>query len=50
MIDRFIAPALTFALLISGHLVIVAALVNGPSHNGTEMVAKAPVATAKQAG
>jgi hypothetical protein len=45
MIDRFIAPALTFSLLIAGHLVIVAALVNGPSPQRVEMMAKAPAAT-----
>ena len=49
MIDRYIAPALTFALLIAGHVVIAAALLNGPSHAGTELVAKAPAA-ARQAG
>jgi hypothetical protein len=52
MIDRFIAPALTFSLLIAGHLVIVAALLNGPSQQRAEMMAKAPATlttTAQQA-
>ena len=49
MIDRFIAPALTFAVLIAGHLVIVAALVNGPSQERAEVLAKAPAAATQQA-
>lgn len=49
MIDRFIAPVLTFALLIAGHVAIVGALLNGPSPAHAELVAKAPV-IAKQVG
>lgn len=49
MIDRYIAPALTFAVLIAGHLVIVAALVNGPTQDSSALMAKAPAA-AKRLG
>lgn len=51
LIERIVAPALTFAVLIAGHAVIVASLLNGPTQDTPELVAKAaPVATAKQAG
>lgn len=51
LIENVFAPALTFAVLIAGHVVIVASLLNAPTHNTAELVAKAaPAVTAKQAG
>lgn len=43
MIERFIAPALTFATLIAGHVAIATALFATPAAQSTEPVAKAPV-------
>jgi hypothetical protein len=43
MIERFIAPVLTFAVLIAGHVAIAASLFSGPSQAAPEMVVKAPV-------
>jgi hypothetical protein len=45
MIERFIAPVLTFAVLIAGHVAIAASLFSGPSQAAPEMVAKAPAIT-----
>lgn len=49
MIERIFAPALTFAVLIAGHVVIVASLISGPAAPSGELTAKA-AATARQAG
>ncbi len=44
MIERFIAPALTFTVLIGGHLAIAMAMFSSPAPvQPTEQVAKAPV-------
>jgi len=44
MIERFIAPALTFTVLISGHLVIAMAMFSSTAPaRPTEQLAKAPV-------
>jgi hypothetical protein len=43
MIERFIAPVLTFATLIAGHVAIATALFATPAAQSTEQVAKAPV-------
>ena len=43
MIERFIAPALTFAVLIAGHVAIATALFAAPAAEPTEAVAQAPV-------
>ena len=43
MIERFIAPALTFAVLIAGHVAIATALFATPAAQPTEAVAQAPV-------
>ena len=43
MIERFIAPALTFAVLIAGHVAIATALFAAPAAQPTEAVAQAPV-------
>jgi len=43
MIERFIAPALTFATLIAGHVAIATALFATPAAQSTEPVVKAPV-------
>lgn len=50
MIERYIAPLLTFGVLIAGHLAIAAALFSGPSQAGAEVVAKAPVAASAKQG
>lgn len=50
LIERIVAPVLTFAVLIAGHAVIVASLLNGPTQDTAQLVAKAPAVTAKQAG
>lgn len=50
LIERIVAPALTFAVLIAGHAVIVASLLGGPTQKSSELVAKAaPAATAATA-
>jgi hypothetical protein len=43
MIERFIAPALTFSVLIAGHVAIASALFASPAVQPAEQVAKAPV-------
>jgi hypothetical protein len=43
MIERFIAPVLTFSTLIAGHVAIAMALFATPTAQSTEQVAKAPV-------
>jgi hypothetical protein len=43
MIERYFAPALTFAVLISGHVAIAMALFATPAAQPTEQVAKASV-------
>jgi hypothetical protein len=43
MIERFIAPVLTFSTLIAGHVAIAMALFATPAAQSTEQVAKAPV-------
>jgi len=43
MIERFIAPVLTFATLIAGHVAIATALFATPAAQSTEQVAKVPV-------
>jgi hypothetical protein len=45
MIERFIAPALTFIVLVAGHVAIASALINGPSAQAGE-----PALTARAAG
>jgi len=41
MIDRYIAPALTFAMLIAGHVAIAMALFATPSTQSANQLAKA---------
>ena len=44
MIERFIAPALTFAVLVAGHVAIVSALFATPAAQPVaQQLAKAPV-------
>lgn len=43
MIERFIAPALTFSVLIAGHVAIAMAMFSSPAAQPVEQVAKAPV-------
>jgi hypothetical protein len=43
MIERFIAPALTFAVLIAGHVAIATALFANPAATPAAEVAQAPV-------
>lgn len=43
MIERFIAPALTFAVLIAGHVAIASAMFGAPAPQPEQPVAKAPV-------
>jgi len=43
MIDRYIAPALTFAMLISGHLAIAMAMLSTPETNRAMEAASTPV-------
>jgi hypothetical protein len=43
MIERFIAPVLTFSTLIAGHVAIAMALFATPAVQPTEQVAKTPV-------
>lgn len=43
MIERYVAPALTFSVLIAGHLAIAMAMFSGPVVQTTEPVAQAPV-------
>lgn len=43
MIDRYIAPALTFAMLISGHLAIAMAMLSTPEANRAVEAAATPV-------
>ncbi len=43
MIERFIAPALTFTVLIAGHLAIAMAMFGSPAPQPAEQFAKAPV-------
>jgi hypothetical protein len=43
MIERFIAPALTFSVLIAGHVAIAMALFSSPAAQPLEQVAKAPI-------
>lgn len=43
MIERFIAPALTFSVLIAGHVAIAMALFSSPVAQPVDPVAKAPV-------
>ena len=43
MIERFIAPALTFSVLIAGHVAIAMALFSSPATQSVEQVTKAPV-------
>ncbi|HEX3141828.1 MAG TPA: hypothetical protein VHQ87_17365 [Rhizobacter sp.] len=43
MIERFIAPALTFAVLIAGHVAIASAMFAAPAAQTQQPVAKAPV-------
>ena len=44
MIERFIAPALTFTVLIAGHLAIAMAMFGSPSAaQPQEQIAAAPV-------
>ena len=42
MIERFIAPGLTFSGLIAGHVAIAMALFSSPATQPVEQVAKAP--------
>jgi len=42
MIERFIAPVLTFSVLIAGHIAIATALFSSPAAQPVEQVAKAP--------
>lgn len=43
MIERYFAPALTFSVLIAGHLAIATAMFSGPAVQTTEPLAQAPV-------
>ena len=43
MIERFIAPALTFTVLIAGHLAIAMAMFGSPAAQPQEQIATAPV-------
>ena len=43
MIERFIAPALTFTVLIAGHLAIAMAMLGSPAAQPQTQVAAAPV-------
>ena len=43
MIERFIAPVLTFAVLIAGHVAIASALFAGPTAAPATQIAKTPV-------
>ena len=43
MIERFIAPALTFTVLIAGHLAIAMAMFGSPAVQPETQVAAAPV-------
>ncbi|MGY4831381.1 hypothetical protein ACVNIS_22610 [Sphaerotilaceae bacterium SBD11-9] len=44
MIERFIAPVLTFSVLIAGHVAIASALLGAPAAKPVEQqMAKAPV-------
>ena len=43
MIERFIAPVLTFSVLIAGHVAIASALFASPAVQSAQQVAKAPV-------
>ena len=43
MIERYIAPVLTFSVLIAGHVAIAMALFATPAVQSTEQVAKTPV-------
>jgi len=43
MIERFIAPVLTFSVLIAGHVAIASTLFASPVVQSAEQVAKAPV-------
>jgi hypothetical protein len=43
MIERFIAPVLTFSVLIAGHVAIASALFASPAVQPAEQVVKAPV-------
>lgn len=42
-IDRILAPVLTFAVLIGGHVAIASALFASPAPKPAEVVAQAPV-------
>ena len=44
MIERFIAPALTFTVLIAGHVAIASAMLGSPGAHRTEaQLAKTPL-------
>ncbi|GAB4565719.1 MAG: hypothetical protein IV105_09645 [Rhizobacter sp.] len=43
MIERFIAPVLTFSVLIAGHVAIASTLFASPAVQPAEQTAKAPV-------
>jgi hypothetical protein len=43
MIERFIAPVLTYSVLIAGHVVIASALFAAPAAKPVDPLAKAPV-------
>ena len=41
MIERFVAPALTFIVLIAGHVAIASALLAGPAPQDQPLMARA---------
>ncbi|MEO8152499.1 MAG: hypothetical protein ABJA94_09990 [Rhodoglobus sp.] len=43
MIERYIAPTLTFSVLIAGHVAIAMALFTTPAVRSADQVAKTPV-------
>lgn len=43
MIERIVAPALTFLVLIASHAAIVSALFASPAPKAADVVAQAPV-------
>jgi hypothetical protein len=43
MIERFIAPALTFSVLVAGHVAIASALFAGPAAAPAQPMASQPV-------
>jgi hypothetical protein len=43
MIERFVAPALTFTVLIAGHVAIASAMFASPGVSPADQAAKLPV-------